>query len=143
MQTPTQLWRAPVCYPVVWGTAGGARCTKIVIAAAIALAAITAPSGAHAQYKGIMGAGTRSCGDWLQYRSNNPAAAYQPSAWIDGYISGFNVASPDSDFLTAAANSNGLNSNALNAWVDNYCRSKPLDVIATAATALMQALKAR
>ncbi len=112
------------------------------IAAAVAVAALTVSSGAHSQ-KAIMGAGIRTCGDWLQYRSNNPAMAYQLFAWIDGYISGFNIASPDSDFLTAAANSNGLNSNALNAWVDNYCRSKPLDVIAAAATALMQALKAR
>jgi hypothetical protein len=29
-----------------------------------------------------MGAGTRSCGEWLQYRSNNQAMAYQLVAWI-------------------------------------------------------------
>ena len=58
------------------------RIITTTIAAAIAVATITVPSGAHAQ-KAIMGAGTRSCGDWLQYRSNNPAMAYQLSAWIE------------------------------------------------------------
>jgi hypothetical protein len=79
-----------IVLPFAWGNAGGSPMHKIALAAAaIAVAAITARSGVHAQYKGIMGAGTRSCGDWLQYRSNNLAAAYQLSAWIDGYISGF------------------------------------------------------
>jgi hypothetical protein len=97
----------------------------------------------------IMGAGTVSCGEWLRLRSfeNNPgtnfkelASNYQLRAWIDGFLSGINVANSgrDADFL--ASTPDGA---AMRAYVDNYCRSKPLGLVADAATALVKELQSR
>lgn len=101
----------------------------------------------HSDAQIIMGAGTISCGEWLQFRSaqtNNGnvqqvGAALQAEAWIDGFLSGFNTGKPPgSDLLQSQPN--GF---ALNAWIDNYCRSKPLDAIASAAIALVKDLQQR
>lgn len=84
-----------------------------------------------------MGAGTLSCGEWLRLRAfvgqeGHPAelaTAYQLHAWVDGFISGANIGQPD---LLASRPS----SVAVYAWIDNYCRSNPLDNVAAAATIL-------
>jgi hypothetical protein len=96
----------------------------------------------------IMGAGTVSCGEWLRVRSaeNSPgniterATRYQLTAWIDGYLSGTNIANAGriADFLAS-----GLDGNAESAFVDNYCRSKPLDALVNAVQALMKELQLR
>ena len=97
----------------------------------------------------LMGAGTSSCGEWLRLRNaeNNPgtnyrdlATAYQLVAWIDGYLSGVNMANSDlsPDFLASQPNGS-----AMKAFVDNYCRSKPLDPIVAAAAALVKELQSR
>jgi hypothetical protein len=104
-----------------------------------------AASVVHAQT--IMGGGMRSCGDWLRFRSfesgpkntSEVSSSYQLQAWLDGYLSGFNRAGLGGiDFL--ASQPSGA---ALTAWVDNYCRSKPLNVLADAAEALIRELRSR
>jgi hypothetical protein len=65
--------------------------------------------------------------------------AYQLEAWIDGYLSGFNVAKPSGPDVLASH----PNGHALNAWVDNYCRSKPLEPIITAVHVLIKELQSR
>ena len=50
----------------------------------------------------VMGAGMISCGEWLQFRSaqtsdgnvQQVSAALQAEAWIDGFLSGFNIGKP-------------------------------------------------
>jgi hypothetical protein len=89
----------------------------------------------------FMGAGVVSCGEWLNIRSTggNQANAFQASAWIDGFLSGVNAGIPgNSDFLASKPSSI-----ALYAWVDNYCRSHPLDPLRTAALALANELQSR
>jgi hypothetical protein len=96
----------------------------------------------------VMGAGTVSCGEWLRVRSveNSPgnvterATRYQLTAWIDGYLSGANVANGGqiADFLISTPDGPGMT-----AFVDNYCRSKPLDPVMLAAQALMRELQSR
>ena len=104
-------------------------------------------SGISAQQRTTMGAGTLSCGQWLQNRSlaEHPGnsqelvATYQMDAWLDGYLSGTNVNVPNwPDIFTSRPSSI-----AMYAWVDNYCRSNPLDRISAAANALLAELLSR
>ena len=116
---------------------------RIVLLAAVVLLA----TGHHSRAQILMGVGASSCGEWLQFRSaqiNNGniqqiSAALQAEAWIDGFLSGFNIGKPPGPDLLQSQ-PNGF---ALNAWVDNYCRSKPLDPIASAAIALVKDLQQR
>ena len=95
------------------------------------------------------GAGTVSCGEWLQFRSfeekkGNAQLQLQVNSlrsqsWIDGYLSGVNVTSSGGPDIFASR-PNGV---AMYVWVDNYCRSKPLDKIAEAADGLIKELQSR
>jgi hypothetical protein len=96
-------------------------------------------SPATAEPRLLYGAGMISCGEWQQYRiSNDRAHVYQAQAWVDGYLSGFNVASSGPPFLTSKPSSV-----AFYAWLDNYCAQNPLDLLATAAFRLQQELATR
>ena len=92
------------------------------------------------------GAGTVTCGEWLQVRSSEQnknaqllASSNQVQAWIDGFLSGYSVAGVGvPDFLASHPDSSGLY-----AWLDNYCRSKPNDLVLTAAVALVKELQTK
>jgi hypothetical protein len=95
----------------------------------------------------VIGAGVTSCGEWLRLRAfegheghfQELASVYQLEAWIDGFVSGVNVtdeAGPD--LLTSKPGGA-----ALYAWIDNYCRSKPLDPVVTSVFALIKELRSR
>jgi|ERR1039458_3854960 hypothetical protein len=107
--------------------------------------AVAVPSGVSAQT--IMGAGMISCGEWTRLRSfegragnfKELASLYQAQAWVDGFVSGINSANNVHTDLLASRPS-GV---AMYAWVDNYCRSKPLDVVAQAVDALVKELESR
>lgn len=87
----------------------------------------------------MYGAGTVSCGEWQKYRlSGDKGNTYQLQAWIDGYLSGYNVASEDVDVLASKPSSI-----AFYAWIDNYCGSHPLDILVVAASALRKELTDR
>jgi hypothetical protein len=89
----------------------------------------------------VLGAGTASCGEWLQFRENvmEKATLYQLEAWIDGFLSGTSRANAGRpDFLASKPSTV-----AMYAWVDNYCRSKPLDHITVAVEALIRELRSR
>jgi hypothetical protein len=58
--------------------------------------------------------------------------------WVIGYVNGVNAYNNDGrDFLLAT------DPNAIVAWVDNYCRSNPLEHIFDAAHALVDELLVR
>jgi hypothetical protein len=96
----------------------------------------------------VYGAGTVSCGEWSRLRSfegregnhnREVASSYQARAWIDGFMSGIKVEKNDGpDFLASTP----LGA-AHYAWVDNYCRENPLDLMVTAAHALVKELRSR
>jgi hypothetical protein len=100
---------------------------------------MAAAGGAVAEGRAVYGAGLVSCGQWLQYRTTGDKGnSFQLQAWIDGYLSGYNVASTDPDFLASQPAAV-----ALYIWIDNYCRDKPLDVLTQAVTALKKELLTR
>jgi hypothetical protein len=85
------------------------------------------------------GAGTVTCAEWQQYRTTgNKPATFQLQAWIDGFLSGYNAASNDTDFIAPKPESV-----AYYAWIDNYCSKNPLDEVMQAVFALKNELTSR
>lgn len=75
-----------------------------------------------------------SCGAWLEARKTPNGEAIQQEAWVTGYVSAsnaFSVAAKQTDFLV------GLDTPALFAWLDNYCRQHPLERLIAASDALI------
>ena len=76
----------------------------------------------------IAGAGGRSCGYLLEIENNRKQideVYLQFVTWIQGYISGKNS-------MNGSQKSRGISHEALYFSVINYCRKKPLDMIADA-----------
>jgi hypothetical protein len=74
--------------------------------------------------------GTPSCGSWVENRSTpNNWVAVANIAWLNGFLSGLAAAS-NKDFL------NGTDLDSALVWVDNYCRSNPLNDLDDAGKAL-------
>jgi hypothetical protein len=86
------------------------------------------------------GAGTISCAEWVRYRTiDDKPHSYQAQAWVDGFLSGYNVADDDSvNFLEPSQSTV-----ATYAWIDNYCGPKPLDKLMQAVMALKNELVVR
>jgi hypothetical protein len=103
------------------------------------LLGIAAADGASAQNKTVYRAGLVSCGQWQEHRTTgNKASSYQLQAYVDGFLSGYNLASEGPDFLVGKPDSVSLY-----IWIDNYCRDKPLDAVVGALFALKYELLAR
>jgi hypothetical protein len=88
----------------------------------------------EADARRLMGAGVSSCGTWTEDRKI-PASfdAVQDAQWAEGFLSGVGWLHTDGiDPL------NGLDANAVLAWLDNYCAAHPLDQIDDAVGAFVQ-----
>jgi hypothetical protein len=73
------------------------------------------------------GLGVLSCGTWTDARRDRQAFGYEQ--WVLGFLSGIGY--------TGWMNYNplnGLDANAVLAWIDNFCQAHPLDRISTAAS---------
>lgn len=99
---------------------------------------ILAGSAASAEYRAVSGAGLLSCGTWTKHRNDLPYA-YQFQAWVDGYLSAYNIASDGADFLLPVLK----NKDGIYAWIDEYCRANPLDPIIKGMLPLIEQLKTR
>ena len=101
---------------------------------------IAAAGGAYAQDKIVYGFVGKSCGEWQEHRTAKDVGSAQFQAYVDGFLSGYNMASDSPDLLAATPNDKGV---SLYIWIDNYCRDKPLNVLSQALMALKQALLER
>ena len=92
-------------------------------------------SASYAQQEGtvIIGAGSLSCGKWLEAR-NNPRMHDQFEQWVLGYMSGINWAA----WTKKQKQADLPDAEAALAFIDQYCRNNPLDPIVAAAAALVQ-----
>jgi hypothetical protein len=124
--------------------------TSVVAFAVLMMIAIPA----HPGY--MLGIGASSCGKWMEARKvrGTPAEAMHTS-WVYGYLSAEAalLASDARDAVLLGKNSQTLieradilnpkyiNANAINAWMDNYCRVHPLETIADALRVLLAGLK--
>ena len=80
-----------------------------------------------------------SCETWTEVRRTRQTQTSQAlEFWVTGFLSGANVFDDtDINFLK------GMDSNAIYAWIDNYCKANPLERLPDAAYALTRELKDR
>jgi hypothetical protein len=122
---------------VIARTAGAAAVAALLAAAPTVVTA--------AGYAETLGQGTISCRQWLQDRQETGGQKWVIAvheAWVLGFISGMNSGVLDTlgfDKLSHAGE--GTDSEDIFAWIDNYCRERPLDHLAGAALALWHVLR--
>jgi hypothetical protein len=104
------------------------------------LVAIVAADGASAESKTVYGFANIPCAKWQQSRTAKDTGSLQLQAYVDGFLSGYNLASTVPDFLAGAPDDKG---ESIHIWIDNYCRGKPLGDIMQAMFALKNELLAR
>lgn len=93
-----------------------------------------------------VGAGTQSCGRWVESRGHRSAAndltTGMIGSWVQGYLTGLALGL---DF--GAGKSSWAfyppDAGAIHVWLDGYCKSRPLDSIFTASTQLATELRKR
>ena len=110
----------------------------VPVAAVIALVAIP-PAFAEGDSKRlIVGAGSKSCEMWTQHREE-PATSEDRAVmeiWFQGFMSGLNMDKSTPEMLN-------VEYKGMTSWMDRYCRSNPLEAIASAALALALELRSR
>jgi hypothetical protein len=80
----------------------------------------------------VFGPGVLSCGRWVAEHEKKSNESLDQLIWVTGFVSGYEYAS---------AVDMKADSDAMRLWVDNYCRSHPLENIANAAEALVRELR--
>jgi len=70
-----------------------------------------------------IGFANTSCGSWTQARANHRSTHME--FWVIGFMSGVNYARSDEGFDMLK----GKDAEALWSWIDNYCRSQPLEIL--------------
>jgi hypothetical protein len=110
---------------------------SVLLAVAIMIAARLQTSAQVNEARMIFGQGMSSCGTWTQARQQRSVTAGLSAQWVAGYLSGINM-DPASPNALAATDFDGLMG-----WIDNYCISHPLEVIANAAYQLEMVLRSR
>jgi hypothetical protein len=87
----------------------------------------------------IYGAGNLSCDTWSEGRRqpHNPAVSLARS-WVLGFLSAMDGATHFISHDTKRLRS--FDVNAVNGWLDNYCRANPRDYVALAAARLANQL---
>lgn len=114
----------------------GARFASCGSAAVVAFIFAASPAWASNPYTAL-GAGSNSCGTWVA--EIGTAAGIEDRSWVLGFLTAF-------DLYGLSINANvarGVNSTGLLAWIDNYCRANPLDMIGDAVEKLIAELRAR
>ena len=103
------------------------------------LAMFFSSMGAGAQQVLILGSGNKSCGTWMEARQENGYGTLIYQAWITGYVTAYNNYAVNQDGnVTAGTDVDGLMN-----WIDNHCRSNPLDSLFKASGALVRELESR
>jgi hypothetical protein len=103
---------------------------KMKLVAMVFLAICFARPAAAVDGVQILGAGSKAtCGKWLADRQSGNA--FSVGNWALGYLSGAATFSQTLNPLE------GLDSDAVLYWIDNYCRSHPLDKLTVALRAFV------
>jgi hypothetical protein len=111
---------------------------RLVLMALLLLVGASAGASSQARLEpySVIGFGGVSCGKWTEVRANGQSIPMQ--FWALGFVSGANgFTAEGNDFVK------GTDAAAIYAWLDNRCRSQPLEVFADAVAGLANELKAR
>ena len=107
----------------------------------IALALLAAAQSLSPPSAMVMGVGNVTCGKWTTAaKEPNGSDKYIYGAWIAGYMTAIDAASAREGEPSLLE---GLDTDALNGWVGNYCAAHPLNHISTAAVSLFTELAHR
>ena len=87
-------------------------------------------------YALITSMGDRSCGQWVANRTSHNVSQHFDSDWLTGMLTGMAVYSGVDILKDSEGESIFL-------WMDNYCKSNPLDKVGTGASVLFYELKQR
>ena len=112
-----------------------ARGTTILALIAVGFVTASSNAASASEERMGMGAGMLTCAEWKQNRSDDNFIVFQLEAWVDGFLTGYNVGSPSIDFIPQRNESV-----AYYAWIDNYCSHNPLNKIVDATIALKSEL---
>jgi hypothetical protein len=99
----------------------------------LSLALIGTQASAEIQHAPFLvaGLGLAACQEWTAARQAQTAAAYEQ--WMIGFVSGVSAASPGMAPLFR------VDAGAVEQWVDGYCQFHPLDKVAAAGAAFVEA----
>jgi len=85
-----------------------------------------------------LGAGTFSCGQWVEEREAASRTGYFINAqWVNGYLTG----RQDGSFSLTEQQVSDVAARSV--WLDNYCQANPLDELLAAARGLWHELASR
>jgi hypothetical protein len=87
------------------------------------------------------GHGNKSCGEWTQIQETGDASAV--AQWVLGWISAAGYYAVAKGIDNDSGNLVTIDSQAIVAWVDDYCTRKPLNTVAHAAEAAVKELARR
>ena len=102
-----------------------------------AIAAVVLALSTNAYGRGIIGDGGQSCGAWTEERARDSRSSEYMKVWVLGYVSGVNMHMGDNYPNIIGG---GVDASAIWAWIDNYCRAHPLEIIQGAAIKLVEEL---
>jgi len=107
---------------------------RFLLAMCVALTIGVAAKGQQGSFQSS-GAATETCGRWTAERRANSVRSWVDEHWILGFLSGVAYEGRNNgiDPLT------GVDNDAVWAWIDNYCREKPLAMLIVAAIAFRDA----
>jgi hypothetical protein len=108
-----------------------------IFAVLLLILSIPSPSLADASSSyNTLGIGTASCGTWVSARENtqDPQVSYMAESWIEGFLS---AAAPVS--LGRIQPLDGMDSDGIFVWIDNFCQENPIKYLSDAVTAFIVA----
>lgn len=90
-----------------------------------------------AQEQAVLGQGNVSCRSWLDDRADDAVQSAGRTAWILGYLTGFNQygSRPQGDVTR------GKDTEEIMSRIDNYCSEHPSDNLYQASAALIEELR--
>ena len=100
----------------------------------VTTAGLAVCSSAIAEPTFMFGEGQASCGIYLDDRRTASEQQYVYVVWVRGFTSGFNYGTKGKQV------SSGLDQQTILAYIDKYCRDKPLNGVAGAALSLVKEL---
>jgi len=93
--------------------------------------------GASAEKRLYFGDGANLCRAWADARARHPQRGRLWEGWVLGFVSGANIYDDSPEMLKE------MDEHSIFAWVDDYCRTRPTELVDDAAFDLMKELLRR
>lgn len=84
----------------------------------------------------VLGQGMQSCGAYVQSRKGDHLKEVSFMVWVAGFLTAYNMYTPDTYDVTANVDLDGLMG-----WLENYCGANPLKNFSSAVDSLVSELR--